>query len=251
MYFPQTTTGAVTLLGAIGGVALQAKQRGMTKMAIVTCVEVPICTPLYDQGPVGAAKFGVSLVYRTKVSLAQPDYTSVCQSMQSAGAQFMVAALDPNSFSRFARSCLSVNYHPIYGTGGPVVNDTVFQDPNLDGMLVGSAIIPGSVDSNAGVQEFHKAMQQYAPGVPQDGAAITGWVSAKLFEAAAHHLSDPPTSQDILNGLWSLQRDDLGGMTLPLTFAAGQDAPQTLCFFESYVQNRSLASPNNGQRTCS
>ena len=44
-------------------------------------------------------------------------------------------------------------------------------------------------------------MAKYAPGLQPDDSSINGWLSAMLFGVAAQHLSDQPTSQDLLNGL--------------------------------------------------
>jgi branched-chain amino acid transport system substrate-binding protein len=249
-YFTQAATGDTDILAAIGGVAVQAKAKRLSKVAVISCIEAAICSNAYDNAPAAAQRFGVDLVYRAKVSLVQPDFTSTCQAMQSAGTQVVMAAIDGNSYNRLARSCSSVNFHPVYGTGGPIASNSVVQDPTLDGLLLGTTVIAQTFTSNPGVAEFQTAVQNYAPGVPMDGAAITGWVSAKLFEAAAQHLSEPATSQDILNGLWSISNNDLSGMTGPLTFIRGQATPPTLCFFQAFVSHAKVVAANNGERTC-
>ena len=48
-------------------------------------------------------------------------------------------------------------------------------------------------------------------GVP----TAVGWVAGKLLERAGANLPDPPTSEAILRGLWSVSNDNLGGLTEP------------------------------------
>jgi hypothetical protein len=83
-----------------------------------------------------------------------------------------------------------------------------------------------------------------------DATTIPGWVSAKLFEAATQHLSEPPTSESILSGLWAMNNNDLGGLTYPLTFTKGQNAPQVFCTWIVQVKDGQWSSPNGNQRIC-
>jgi branched-chain amino acid transport system substrate-binding protein len=250
MYFPQSSSGQLSLSSAIAGAATLGKAKGMTRMGSISCIEAPICSTMYTTGGATAAQFGVSMAYRAQVSLAQPDFTSTCQAAQSAGAQVLVLAVDPNGISRFARSCSSVNYHPQLATGGPVVNSVLLTDTALDGIFVGSVVAPYSLTSNPAVAQYSSTLKQYAPGIVPDGAGMTGWVSAKLFELATQHLSEPPTSQSVLDGLWSIKDNDLGGMTQPLTFVKDQNTPVKFCFWSSQVRGGQLVPANGGQRTC-
>ena len=250
MYFPQIPSADVMLEGGFAGLADQTRGQGKTKLAVVTCVEVPSCADLYNLGPAWASKFGMNVVYRAQVSVAQPDYTSTCQSAQAAGAQLALVTLDLNSMERWVRSCNSVNYHPQYSTESNDAYPALASVPGYEGMVVGLPAIPWVVTSNPGVAEFQATIRQYAPGLQPDHAGLIGWISAQLFAVAAANLSDPPTSQSILSGLWSIKNNDLGGLTVPWTFTQGQNAPRTLCYWLAQVKNGQWISPNNGQRAC-
>jgi branched-chain amino acid transport system substrate-binding protein len=93
-------------------------------------------------------------------------------------------------------------------------------------------------------------MRHYAPGVPLDGSGIEGWTSAQLFAAATQNLPDNPTTQDVLAGLWSIKNNDLGGLTGPITFTKGQNAPEVLCWWAVQLKSGQAVSPNGGQRSC-
>ena len=252
MHFPQSSSGDFALLAAIAGGATLGKPKGFTRLATFACVEVPICSRLTAIAPEGAKQFGLDLVYQFSGSLAQPDYTSACLQARDTKANLIVAAFDPNSFSRLARSCEAVSYKPFYATGSPVANNDILKDPRLDGMGVGLSVIPQSVTGNAQADAFKTAMAQYAPGVPIDSAGFTGWVSAQMFNRAVHDVprSGAVTAAQVLDGLWSLNGDDLGGITQPLRFPKGQTTPKVFCYFVAQVSSGKLLAPDNGVRRC-
>jgi branched-chain amino acid transport system substrate-binding protein len=184
------------------------------------------------------------------VSLAQPDFTSNCQGAANAGTQLFLVALDANSMERLTRSCNGVNFHPVYVLYTFSLNPVVMADPQLEGAALGTTVIPVTSTANPSVGTYLTVMRSYAAAVPQDSMSMTGWVSTQLFQLAAKNIGDPPTSQAILNGLWSIKNDDLGGITQPLTFTKGQPAAQMVCYWLLELKSGHFASPNNGQRTC-
>jgi branched-chain amino acid transport system substrate-binding protein len=93
-------------------------------------------------------------------------------------------------------------------------------------------------------------MAQYAPGVPLVGSPTFGWASAKLFEKAAEHIGDQPTSASVLDGLWGIRNETLGGLTMPLTFDRDKDAPRPLCYFPYTVTNGAYTLVDNGKVHC-
>lgn len=209
-----------------------------------------MCSRVFDLTRDLATKNGLDAVSAQKVSLAQPDHTSNCQQAKEAGAQILLLALDPNSIQRLARACKSIGYQPQYAAISSIASLEIASDPNLDGMYVAQPVFPWMVTTNPANVEFLQALAKYAPSVKPSGANNVGWVSAKLFELAAQSVSEPPTSQSILEGLWSIKGNDLGGMTMPLTFTKGQTAPQSGCFWNVQIQGGKYVSPDNATKTC-
>jgi branched-chain amino acid transport system substrate-binding protein len=251
MYFPQAPSFNLIFIGMIATAADLGKPAGKTKVATVACVEAAACAAVDHVAPTYAPKFGLNLVYRARVTITQPDYTSNCQGAQAAGAQIFILGVDANSQERLARSCSQINYRPLYVTASNAEVPQELSDPHLDGEAIGMNVLPWVVTGNPSIAQYLHVLAQYAPGLPaDDAAAITGWVSAKLFEAATHNLSDPPTSQSILDGLWSIKNNDLGGLTQPLTFTKNQPAPQVFCYWSLQIKSGKYVSPNNGLRTC-
>jgi branched-chain amino acid transport system substrate-binding protein len=185
----------------------------------------------------------------------QPDYTSNCQAAKSAGAQLFLISLDPNSVTRLGRSSASIDYHPLYVTIPAAFPTNVTADPNFngpDGIIASSPVLPWLANNNPGIAQMLTALGRYSTGLsPAKQGVQSGWVSAKLFEFAATRLSEPPTSQSLLDALWTLKNNDLGGLAQPLTFSANQNAPQSpICYWILQVRSGNWMSPNNNQRSC-
>jgi branched-chain amino acid transport system substrate-binding protein len=250
MFFPQVPSGDILLKALLGSLATQARAQGQIKLGTINCIEVPLCSRLYTVGPVFAPSVGLNLVYRGQASLVTPDFTSECQAAQGAGVQLLFVMLDSNSFQRVGRSCATVNYHPILATGTSIATPSMATDSHLEGALIGMNFVPWTLNTPS-LSEYRSALKQFAPNLPIAPITLVGWISAKLFQTAAQHLTEPPTSASLLAGLWSLKGDDLGGLTIPLTFTQGQNAPQTLCWWSvEQIKNGQYATPYGGQRTC-
>jgi branched-chain amino acid transport system substrate-binding protein len=250
MYFPQSPTGPQMFELTVAAIAQIGVPLGKVKLAAVTCIEAALCSSAGPSIPQWAARFGLQLVYQAKASIVQPDYTAVCQGAQSAGAQAFAVIMDTGSIGRLVRSCNSVNYHPLFASPSLTAAPSLATDPLNAGMIGGLGAIPWMVTSNPGVTEYQQALKQYAPGLQPDAATISGWVAGKLFQAASQRLSSPPTSGSILQGLWSIKNDDLGGLTAPLTFVENQPAVQQLCWFVVQISGGKWVALNNAKRTC-
>ena len=88
----------------------------------------------------------------------------------------------------------------------------------LDGLVSASNTFLYSQRGTPATDEYQQALRDYSPGSPIGTGMSFGWTAGKLFERAAATISEPPSSQAILAGLWSIHGDTLGGMTAPLTF---------------------------------
>jgi branched-chain amino acid transport system substrate-binding protein len=251
MYFAQVPSGDALGESSFGGMAVAAHLQGKTKLASLTCIEAGICISLQAMAPRWAAKYGLDLVYSGRASLAQPDFTSACQAAQSAGANVFFLYFDTNSDERIARSCNSVNYHPMYASGADgVIPNIVASYPLLNGMAIGDNSVPWTDTALPSIAEMWTAYHRFAPSLQVGAASVAGWAAAKLFELAAKNIPDPPTTQSLLDGLWSVNNNDLGGLTSPLTFKREQNNPQPLCFWAMQLQGGQWNSPNASQRTC-
>jgi branched-chain amino acid transport system substrate-binding protein len=72
-----------------------------------------------------------------------------------------------------------------------------------------------------------------------------------LAVAAAKDLNASPTSAELLQGLWSIKNNNLGGLAPPLTFNQNAPATPSPCFFLMTIQNGQFVDLNNGNTQCS
>jgi ABC-type branched-subunit amino acid transport system substrate-binding protein len=246
--FPSGLSYAYTL---IAGLAQYVVPEGKTKLASIACSDVKLCD-LFDKtwnGPT-AKELGFENVYRARSSLTQPDFTAECISARQAGAQVIIGALDNNSYLRLARSCARQNYKPVIGIADQLALPSLAADPVMDGDVVATKVAPWPDTSVPGTAELHQVFAQVAPDVPVNGAHAGAWVTAKTFELAARNLPDKPTPADLLNGLWAINGDDIGGMTFPLHFPKDQPSPRKSCWGTALVSGGKFVTPPNGKLKC-
>jgi branched-chain amino acid transport system substrate-binding protein len=250
VYFPQSSTGTQMVIAGFALAGQVAAARNEINLASVACLEVPGCALPQQLAPEQSKRFGMNLVYKAEASLAQPDYTAMCQNAQQAGAQLFFSWFDGGSSRRIARSCNSIGYHPVYFTTGNAATVDMGQDPLMEGMYVGFPVRPWMDTASPAIADYQATLAKYAPGVPPDPSTVIGWTAAKLFEVGAANISANPTSEEILQGLWTVHDNDLGGLTYPLTFTEGQNAPKVVCYYQVQVHDRGYITPNGGERTC-
>ena len=89
-----------------------------------------------------------------------------------------------------------------------------------------------------------------SPGGSSIIASSTTKCRQELLGAAARRLPATPTSADILEGVWALNGDDLGGLTAPLRFKRDAPTVPSVCYWQVVVADNSYKSPDNGQRYC-
>jgi branched-chain amino acid transport system substrate-binding protein len=249
-FFPQIASGHNLVANSVGvGVALPP---GMQQhMAIISCIEAKECSQFGQLSPDYAKPLGLNYIYNGQASITSSDYSSQCLSAQKAGGLSFSLLMDANSVFRVIRSCDAVGYHPQYIIAGPSVVPALTTVPSLNGAIIASTAMPWMITGNSSVNRYNEVMRRFAPGVPSDPSGFTGWVSAQLFATAVKSLSDNPTSAEILDDMYTIKNNDLGGITQPLTFTAGQNAPQNpVCWWTIKIVDGHWTSPDNGKRTC-
>ena len=243
-YFPQASVGLLVHVASVYSAAQLAIPAGARKVATVACVEAEACAQADRIWADTAPRVGFDLVYRGRASLTQPDFTAECLAARNAGAQLVYIGMDTNSAGRLTASCARQGYRPRYATVAPVPADHMKNDPNLDGLTASSSVFPYFQQGTPATDEYQQVMQRYGDRIVRGTSSAFGWVSAKLFQRVATGLPEPPTSEAILRGLWTLKDETLGGLTLPLTFLQGQNAPKRTCWFNLQVADGAWRSPD-------
>jgi branched-chain amino acid transport system substrate-binding protein len=156
--------------------------------------------------------------------------------------------LPVQSITRFADNCARQGYHPYLGIVGVLASSELANNPNLDRALGPLQTVPYFLSGTPATDEYQTAIRTY--GVPNGAGPIIGWTAGKLLEKAAANLPEPPTTEAILAGLWSIKGDTLGGLTLPLTFTKDQPPAITPCWFPITIKDKAWSSPDGGKPHC-
>jgi branched-chain amino acid transport system substrate-binding protein len=237
--FPQVTSGNAVIGTGMGTAAAFGGAKGQNKLGVIYCSDgIAVCDAVKNLAPGYAKQF------------AQPDYTAQCLAARDAGAQMLYVVLDNNGVQRLARSCTSIGYSPNYVLSQPSFSSTLASDPNLARTYGANLTAAASDASVPGIAEFQRVMSQFAPGLDLEGSPMLGWAAAKLFEIAAGSIDEPPTSAQLLAGLVKIQNNDLGGITIPLTFRQGQPAPVLVCWWQVQPKNGQFAKVEGTGRAC-
>jgi branched-chain amino acid transport system substrate-binding protein len=248
MLFPQ----ASYIQGESDHSVREAVAAGYTKIGILYCIEDPTCTNGYTTlVPDGGAKAaGADVVYSASYSLTQPDFTAQCLAAQQAGATAIYFAGDGDSLIRMARDCTAQNYKPEYLADSIAVSAAVEADPLLNGLLSTQSDFPWTDSYTPAQATYQLAMKTYAPGLVGSATSAAEWTSGELAVAADKFLTATPTSAEFLQGLWSIQNNNLGGLAPPLTFNAHGLPGQPQCYFEMVLKNGTFVDTNAGNYQC-
>ena len=247
MFFPQGTTLPEMLVATI---ATGAKFTTKKKLGIATCAEAQACRDAYDQWPDVARRFGLDLVYRAQVSLAQPDFTAECLGARNAGVELFATVVDVTGVSRFSTSCGRQRFKPTYLFIQTVVDDREKSDPNLQGAYGAVATFPWPANDSPGTSEYHATMRRFAPNVSPAASSTQLWTAAKIFERAAAVLADPPDRGKLIDTLYSLKNETFGGLTQPITYNKDAAASRVPCWFVQTIRDSAWVAPQGSRPVC-
>ena len=251
MYFPQASSGDDMAYGAIASVAQQIIPQGKNKVAGMTCVEAGICKDAQRVWSGAARKLGLEVVYQAQVSISQPDFTAECLAARNAGAEIVLMGFDSNTVQRMVSSCVRQSYHPTWATTSIAITSAYKDNPSIDGLVAGSQAFPWFQTGTPATDQYQAAMKRFGARIAPSAGPAVGWLAGKVFERAAANLPEPPTSAALLEGLWSIQNDDMDGLTLPLTYQRDKPSPQRACWFNILLKDGAWRSPDDFKLNCS
>ena len=253
VHFPLVAHGEEFVKASLYNSADYAKQKGVKKYGLIACTEAQVCndTERLNGNAENVKAAGMELAYKSRASLAQPDFTAECIGARNAGVQILQIALDGNSVARVAASCARQNYKPLFTVFGAIAFDKMKDNPDLDGLTVNANGFPYFICGDPATAEFCDAQRKYGPVQVYGIGNSIGWTAGKAFELAARNVSDTkPTSAEILEGLWSFKNETLGGLTHPLTFNKGQNASRKACWWQLVLVKGKWTAPNGMQVAC-
>jgi len=246
MYFPQMSHGSHFVLATFAANATWATEHGFTRYGQLVCTEAASCRAAVSTAQKHASNFGLELVYSAEASMAKPDYTAECLNAQRAGVEVFAMGFEPNGISRVAAACARQGFFPVYLIPSASYGAQHLNDSNMRQVVVNSPVAPYG---SAVTAEMQEAFARFAPDVHVTVSHVEGWTAGKLLERAAQNLQ-APTTEAILEGLWTIRNEDLNGLTAPIVF--NRDAPATpvTCWFLLEAGDGRLEPYRDGERRC-
>jgi branched-chain amino acid transport system substrate-binding protein len=249
--FPQCPTPTVVLTGLVAnGVAVTGKN----KFGYVYCTEAQGCLDADRILAGGAVKDGGGqLAFRKSVSLTQVDFTAECQTARDSGVQLFFVGADPATLERVAQSCGRQNFYPQYVSASVTWSANSLSTRGLENVVLTTATAPFTGGSGA-VDQYHRAIQSFAPGTKPGPGLALGWIAGKLFELAATRAAQAGhtiTAQTLISALYAFHDETLGGLTTGLNFAP-TGARNRSCYFtmKGDGTGNGYQLPNGVNSTC-
>ena len=251
MYFPQMSTGDAFMSTFAPSIADQLLPKGLKRLGSIICVEGAVCDATERIVERTAKTSGLERVYRGRSSLAQPDFTAECLAARNASAEVLLIILDQNSAGRISSSCTRQGYKPTYALIGQGLADNQKKDPNLSGAVASTVVFPYFQSGTAATDEFQQVRLSFGRDLTLGPGLAVGWTAGKLLERAGRSLPEPPSRAALLEGLWGISGDDLGGLTYPLSFTRGKPADPKSCWFNLAIRDSQWTSPDGAKLHCS
>jgi branched-chain amino acid transport system substrate-binding protein len=184
---------------------------------------------------------GITPVDVETVDATKPDYTDIVLKFQTSGAQSVAAFLDPFSYARLFQAMERQNFH-VRVLGGGL--DKASANRQYASGCGSSCAVFGADSatpvleyldhqSTPAIAQYLNAVRTYYPGQygALDAYTTYQWVAAQVFVQAIRSIGNAPVTRkslvDALNGLKNL---DNGGITLPISYAAGSSHDPLKCF---------------------
>jgi branched-chain amino acid transport system substrate-binding protein len=198
-----------------------ATQTDKKKLALIYCREANTCSVQMQSFKKLLPWNGLASVYEAQVSLAQPDYTAEMLQAQRAGAEVIVSLVDSASVARLAQSAHRQGYNPIFSGTYNLNQDLIYAGgKDVEGLILTSRTPPW--DSSPKMQFYRDAMDRYQPKAYRGDLGGGVFVVGKLIEEKiAPFIHEPPSTAQILEGLYALSNEKLGGLLPGVGFTAG------------------------------
>jgi len=185
---------------------------GKKKVGILYCREASICGILKDSFKKLLPYEGLEVVYEAFVSLAQPDYTGEMIQAQRAGADVILPLMDTAALNRLVQAARRQNYAPAFVGTYNLNQDLIYNfGENLEGIFLTSRM--GPWDTSPLNQTYRDAMARFQPKAARGDLGAGVFVAGKLLsERIGPFIQEPPRTEQILEGLYSLNNETLGGL---------------------------------------
>lgn len=191
------------------------------KISILYCREAPPCPYIRDKIHELQASTGLKIVHEAQVSLAQPDFTGEMLAARNAGAEAVVIVSDGQSVVRAVRSAHRQGWQPLFSAQYSSHDERFLKagGQDVEGLLLDGQLPHWTAPQLA---DYRNAMKKYVPNGSLSSIGTVAYTAGKLLEMMAVEYPAKPTTADILDGLYALHGETLGGLSPPITFEKGK-----------------------------
>jgi branched-chain amino acid transport system substrate-binding protein len=241
MFFPSGSNYAAYLYGS----ALEVKKAGISKLALAYCDETN-CRQYAGVTSGYARKLGIDVVLKQQHSLTQTDFTADCQALKDSGATGVSTVSTPDILARFTTACQSLGYNPDWFAVSSQQLTSFDQNPNWTQHGAQNNFPWFQTAGSPQLEKFGQ-LSQDIPAAQHTVGLASVFVALEMFKAAATAgipRDGTPTTADLLKGLYTFKNNTVGGLTVPLTFAAGQPAHAGFCWFGTLLKGGKWTAPS-------
>ena len=243
MFFPASSN----LVGFVASQVNAAKLSRKKTLGAVVCAERASCQQSIPIAEAAAIKAGLKFGGAQTVLASSPNFNTQCRSLKDLDVDVLNVNTAGPVIERFVKDCDKLGYKPTY-----IFPGGAFQPSLIDDVAEGAYVVSGGplwFGDQPNHKDFIEALKQYTKTEP-DGFATRAWQAALLFGAAAANVSDNPTAAEVLEGLYSLKGETLGGWSVPLTFARGKGNSIGTCDWIAQVKDSKLTAPFGYDPVC-
>lgn len=222
MFFPVgSSDGSGTTWGHIAGAMTATDRR---KAAVFYCREAPTCSLFRDNLQKFEGHDGFDIVYEAQISLVQPDYTAEVLAANNAGAEMIVTVTENPTAIRIGRSIRRQNLDIILSMqhGGDDSRFISDGGADIEGTVYTSTTASWALSDL--MRDYRESMKRYRPNAALGSLGSPMWVTGKMFERLAQDFPGdrPVETADVLDALYGLDGETLGGLIAPTTYTRGQ-----------------------------
>ena len=235
-----------------------AQKVGAKNIAQFYCAEAATCQEGVPFLKKTAAAENFNVAYVTQVSASAPSYAAECIAAKQAGVQSLNVADAVSVVESVAADCQKQQFTPwqIALDGGVAKSFTTA--PGIENKFIGSEPnIPFFTNSTPATQQMQKNLQKYAkssvdsPNWNEQGIQMyaSGLLLGQALKEVDAGKNGAVTTSDVLNGLYSLHKETLGGIAPPLTYTKGKPTPID-CWYWIRIQNGKFTTPYGIKPVC-
>jgi branched-chain amino acid transport system substrate-binding protein len=222
------------------------------KVAVFVCGELETCQNASKVVRDYAPKVGVEVVYAGSLSLAQPDYTADIIAARNSGAQAVLGYLESRQFGRVIESAQRQGWQPQYFAPRSLAVDNFIKEggKTVEGVWLAAPQVPYCCSPLA--QDYVRALQKYVPNGVRGEFGGTAWLSGLMLEKVAAGIRGPVTSATLIEGLYALRGETLGGRVPPITFPrSAARSERNTCTVPVQIKGGAFTAPLGAQTfTC-